>query len=157
MNLLIFETFNSIDTSIAKKLLTLAQEKEFIKLYNGKITFLLDNLWKPAVYKLDWQPNFDDIEEVKEYELDPLPSVPELKYVPRKIKKIKPPIESDPIETPVKKIREKKPKAKKKKKSKKPRKEVAKKKKKLKKSKKVSKKKPKKVVKKKGKSLEDFF
>jgi len=172
INLLVFETFNSIDIEIAKKLLTLAEKKDFIELKNGKIRYIPQNLWNPVIYKLDWAPNLEGIEEVKEFKLDPLPKVSELKYIPKKVKKIVTTIESPSIETAIKEIPTKKPKAKKKKtteakkksakkvkekKLKEAKKEIVKKEKKKKKSKKESKTKPKKVAEKKGKSLEDFF
>ena len=157
LNLLVFETFNALDIEIAKKLLTLAKEKEFIAIENGKIRFLLPKLWKPAIYKLDWKPNLEGIEEVKEYEIDPLPTVPELIFIPNEIKKMEKVVETDSIETAIKEIPKKKSKVKKEKKIKKAKKETVLKEKKKKKSKKDSQIKLKKVVEKKGKSLDDFF
>jgi len=157
INLLVFETFDTLDIEIAKKLLTLAEEKQFIELNNGRIKFLLPNLWKPAIYKLDWTPNLDGIEEVKEFKLNPLPKVSELKYIPKKVKKIEYVMETNSIEKTIKEIPKKEPTAKKKKKIKKAKKDEVKKEKKKKKTEKESKKKPQKVVVKKGKSLEDFF
>ncbi|NHI93708.1 MAG: DUF2240 family protein [Candidatus Lokiarchaeota archaeon] len=83
VNLLVFESLDVFSIEIAKKLITLAQEKGFIEIKDNKMKYKLPDLWKPMIYKLDWVPNFDDIGDVHEYNLPSLEKVPELQYIPK--------------------------------------------------------------------------
>ena len=88
INILVFETFDVVTLEIAKKLITMGLEKGFIEVIDDNINYLLPDVWKPVLYKLDWVPNFEGMDEINEFELNPLQKYPELIYIPKKSREL---------------------------------------------------------------------